>query len=66
MLRKRAPQKELLVTHTWGPKAEPALQFSSGLRVRRVERIMQTESPHSFPPPTPTGGHLAGTCSGQA
>lgn len=23
MLRKRALEKELLVTHTWGPKAEP-------------------------------------------
>lgn len=61
MLRTRALKKKLLVTHTGGPKAE--LQFSSGFRVGRVERIMQTYPSLHLPlllslPPPHTREHL--------
>lgn len=73
-LRTRALEKELFVTSAWGPKGEPELQLSSGLRVGRAERILQTYSslPSPSPPPTHThtqestwpGRHVQGGKSG--
>lgn len=61
-LRTRALEKELFVTSAWGPKGEPELQLSSGLRVGRAERILQSHPHH---PHTPTREHLARTtCPG--